>query len=67
MFYMALPYWADNAAVVMNDELLSFAYPKGAPGCQDASFEPPTIETDQGVRPLEIRKEQGKGWLIIPL
>ena len=40
----------------------SFAYPKGTSLCQDASFEPSTINIGLGVRPVDVRKKKkGKG------
>ena len=40
----------------------SFAYPKGTSLCQDASFEPSTINIGSGVRPVDVRKKKiGKG------
>ena len=41
----------------------SLAYPKGTSLCQDASFEPSTINIGSGVRPVDVRKKKiGKGW-----
>ena len=45
----------------------SFAYPKDTSLCQDALFEPSTINIGSGVRPVAVRKKkkgrEGKGWM----
>ena len=39
----------------------SIAYPKGTSLCQDASFEPSTINIGSGVRPVDERKKKRDG------
>ena len=45
----------------------SFAYPKGTSLCQDASFEPSTINIGSGVRRGRAQEKKGKGrdgWIM---
>ena len=56
-----LPEFRMVAAAILHFEKLLplFAYPKGTSLCQDALFEPSTINIGLGVRPVDVHMKKG--------